>query len=221
MANSISMRHQRAATATRSKGCTAIVATLSVLLFRGLPWICRARQVLFLRGNPSTPLSRPWHTGTAAHSNGGVIDEPVGVGYCSPPIDGVDVASIWESMLLKTGARIVDFLPVTDVQVEARDGMIWRSMRFVGSGPMQGRVLLQHIYVYEGRGEIRFVPVDSDGREAETEVVNALLKEPLRIEYYMRSVASKERVHWSAPLQRTVAAINLTVSIANASCQGC
>lgn len=48
-------------------------------------------------------------------------------------------------------------------------------------------------------------------RETDTEVVNALLRDPARIEYYMRSVAKKERLDWKAPLASCVAAIDLTI----------
>mmetsp|Transcript_11411 Transcript_11411/g.34431 ORF Transcript_11411/g.34431 Transcript_11411/m.34431 type:complete len:91 (-) Transcript_11411:33-305(-) len=90
-------------------------------------------------------------------------------------------------------------------------------MRFVGPGPLSGQVITQHIFVNEAAGEIRFVPLDAEGNEKEDEVVNALLREPLRIEYYMRHSRTKERVHWSAPKARTVAAVGRTIDIAKSS----
>lgn len=58
--------------------------------------------------------------------------------------------------------------------------------------------------------------LDEAGRETDVEVVNALLADPVRIEYCMRSAASGERMDWKAPLPACVAAINRTIQKAAA-----
>mmetsp|Transcript_58090 Transcript_58090/g.118081 ORF Transcript_58090/g.118081 Transcript_58090/m.118081 type:complete len:94 (+) Transcript_58090:1-282(+) len=63
----------------------------------------------------------------------------VAMGFCSAAIEGVGLEEIWRAMLLKTGEGIVDFLPVEDVRIEDRGAYIWRSMLFVGPGPLSGK----------------------------------------------------------------------------------
>lgn len=53
--------------------------------------------------------------------------------------------------------------------------------------------------------------------ESDAEVVNALLRDPVRIEYFARSASTGQRVDWKAPLSSCVAAINLTVDRARAA----
>ena len=142
----------------------------------------------------------------------------VGLGYASAPIVGATAAALWEAMQLKVGARIVEFLPVVDVEVEDGGGFVRRSMRFVGDGPMKGKTLRQHIYVDAASHEIRFVGEEVEGQEAPIEVVNALRLEPhLSIEYYQRDRLTGERVHWKAPRARTIAAIERTIALARSA----
>lgn len=140
----------------------------------------------------------------------------VGFGYTSEAIADVAASDLWAAMLEKTGEGIVDFLPVSDVQVEHRNGFIWRSMRFLGAGPLQGKTMLQHIYADADAGEIRFVSLNDDGEESDEEVVNALLHGPLRIQYCKRHTRTKAPIDWAAPLARTEAAIRRTIEVARA-----
>lgn len=145
--------------------------------------------------------------------------ELAGNGYASPPIEGVGEEKLWAAMLTKIKG-VADFLPVTDVACEDKDGGAykWRSMKFVGPGPMHGATIVEHIYADRATGEIRFVGLDAEGSESGEEVVNVLLRDPLRIEYYKRSTASHDRLHWPAPLAGVVSAIDKTVEVAKASC---
>mmetsp|Transcript_1279 Transcript_1279/g.2240 ORF Transcript_1279/g.2240 Transcript_1279/m.2240 type:complete len:159 (+) Transcript_1279:129-605(+) len=152
---------------------------------------------------------------SAASTARGGAPPLVGLGYVSEPISGATAEALWQEMCVKI-KRPQDFLPVINVLCEDRDGAtglhVWRTMDFTGPGPMHGKTIVEHIYADETAGEIRFVVQnDSTGSETDTEVVNVLLRDPLRIEYCMRSVASKERKDWKAPLPSCVIAINLTI----------
>ena len=126
--------------------------------------------------------------------------ESVGLGYCSEKIENCSEESLWTAMLSKI-ENVSDFLPVLDVVCEKRERgeCVWRTMKFNGPGPLNGKVIVEHIYADASAGEIRFVNLDADGKETDTEVVNVMLRDPLKIEYYQRSVASKERLAWMAP----------------------
>ena len=89
----------------------------------------------------------------------------------------------------------------------------WRTMTFDGPGPMHGRVIVENIYSDEASGEILFVALNEAGEETVHVVVNALLKDPLRIEYYQRHGETKDRVHWAAPKVAATAGIAKTVEL--------
>ena len=140
--------------------------------------------------------------------------EPVGLGFCSEPIEGVDAGALWESMLLKIAAPEL-FLPVKDVECRVTAAAAtWRTMTFDGPGPMHGRVIVENIYSDEASGEILFVALNEAGEETDAAVVvNALLKDPLRIEYYQRHGETKDRMHWAAPKVAATAGIAKTVEL--------
>eukprot|EP00437_Effrenium_voratum_P062351 CAMPEP_0181512212 /NCGR_PEP_ID=MMETSP1110-20121109/61849_1 /TAXON_ID=174948 /ORGANISM="Symbiodinium sp., Strain CCMP421" /LENGTH=128 /DNA_ID=CAMNT_0023642005 /DNA_START=13 /DNA_END=396 /DNA_ORIENTATION=- len=117
--------------------------------------------------------------------------EMVGLGYCSPPIE-VDENKLWEAMVRKI-ERPQEYLPVSDVESVAKPGFTWRTMVFKGSP------IVEHIYADKATGEIRFVILDGEGKETDVEIINCLLRDPTRIEYYKRSVSTKERLEWEAP----------------------
>ena len=54
----------------------------------------------------------------------------------------------------------------------------------------------EHVYIDRVAKEIRFVELMANGAEAETEVINALRREPLRIEYFVRRRDTHERLLW-------------------------
>jgi hypothetical protein len=94
--------------------------------------------------------------------------EVVGLGYCSEAITGVSADAVWASMIAKI-KQPHKFLPVGDVTTtdkRSADGkpFIWRTMRFVGAGPMNGAVIVEHIYAERETGEIRFVILDAAGK---------------------------------------------------------
>ena len=140
----------------------------------------------------------------------------MGLGYCSPPIEKCNEFQLWDAMLT-TIKGVTDFLPVTDVVWEDKPDYLWRSMKFAGPGPMNGKTIIEKIYADRKKGEIRFVDLDASGKETGSEVINALLKSPPRIEYYQRSTTTKERVHWLAPQVSIAAAIEKTVVDAQTS----
>mmetsp|Transcript_45615 Transcript_45615/g.97147 ORF Transcript_45615/g.97147 Transcript_45615/m.97147 type:complete len:106 (-) Transcript_45615:227-544(-) len=74
--------------------------------------------------------------------------------------------------------------------------------------------IVEHIYAARMTGEIRFVPLDSDGKEGRFEIVNAMRKAPLRVEYYQRDRHTMERVAWDMPVSRVRAAIEQTITLA-------
>ena len=59
--------------------------------------------------------------------------------------------------------------------------------------------------------------LEADGKtEGNLEIVNALLRKPLRIESFQRDVETRERVHWTAPLATERVAINTLIALAQA-----
>lgn len=143
----------------------------------------------------------------------------VGLGYCSEAITGVGEDAVWAAMVDKI-KQPHKFLPVGEVSTtdkrSAAGPYIWRTMRFVGAGPMTGAVIVEHIYAERQTGEIRFVILDAEGTETDEEIVNAMHTAPLRIEYFKRSVSTKARIHFPAPTASVVGSIAKTVELAKA-----
>ena len=141
-------------------------------------------------------------------------DETAGLGV------SVDVEGVGRTSLVKAMMNAIDmperFLPVTSVSVRAAighaasEGALWRRL------VLDGTPTTEHIYANPAAGEIRFVPVDGE-QEGALEVVNELHRSPLRIEHYQRDRTTLQRVHWSAPRPRIVAAIEATVQLAKAA----
>ena len=132
----------------------------------------------------------------------------------------VDVEDVGRTSLVKAMMNAIDmperFLPVTSVSVRAAighaasEGALWRRL------VIDGTPMTEHVYANPAAGEIRFVPVDGE-QEGALEVVNELHRSPLRIEHYQRDRTTLQRVHWSAPRPRIVAAIEATVQLAKAA----
>ena len=139
--------------------------------------------------------------------------EEVGLGVSSGPIENVTpdfLAKIWKHMVVKIKQPNL-FLPVTNVKTEDCDGYVKRSMELKTNGD----VLKENIYSeFDGEtGEIRFV-VLKDGKETDNEIINALYKDPPRIEYFQRSISSGERVHFGVPKHLVLEAISKTIEFA-------
>lgn len=140
---------------------------------------------------------------------------PVGMGHTSDAIEGVSHAQLFKAMMLKVD-QPDRFLPVSQVSVRlatdpaaAEEGALWRSMVF------DGALIREHIYASKADGEVRFVGLDEAGlREGDLEIVNALRRDPLRIEYYQRHLVTKARMHWAAPVANAASAIATTVALA-------
>lgn len=132
----------------------------------------------------------------------------------------VVVEGVGRTSLIKAMMNAIDmperFLPVTSVSVRAAighaasEGALWRRM------VLDGAPVTEHVYASPTAGEIRFVPVDGE-QEGALEVINSLHRSPLRIEHYQRDRTTLQRVHWSAPRPRTIAAIEATVQLAKAA----
>ncbi|CAK0896067.1 unnamed protein product [Prorocentrum cordatum] len=140
-----------------------------------------------------------WSPGLVVTWGARRIDQPVGLGYTSAAIEGVAPEALWEAMLAKTGHGIVEYLPVVDVEVEESSGAAPGAP--CGSwapGHWPDSCYASHIYAEEPAGEIRFVSLDDQGRETDTEVVNAMLRDPLRIEYFW----APRRLAGAGPLAR-------------------
>ena len=141
-------------------------------------------------------------------------DEVAGLGV------SVDVEGVGRTSLIKAMMNAIDmperFLPVTSVSVRAAlghaaaEGALWRRV------VLDGAPMTEHVYANPAAGEIRFVPVDGE-QEGLLEVVHELQRSPLRIEHYQRDRVTLQRVHWSAPRPRIVAAIEATVQLAKAA----
>jgi len=90
-------------------------------------------------------------------------------------------------------------------------------MTFIGPGPLNNKVITENIYSNFETGLIQFVVLDGDGKETDFEVMNCLLSDPLRIEYYARSVSTKERQPFQAPKDKALFAIEKSIDIAKAA----
>ena len=147
-------------------------------------------------------------------------ESAVGLGYCSAEISGVSRTNVFKAMMNRIDAP-GRFISVP-VRVHVRpaegaagdDGALWRSVAFDG-GEQEGTTVVEHVYTNPSKGEIRFVALEADGRtEANLEIVNALLKSPLRIEYFCRDRNTLQRVHWDEPRARVSSVIDATVALA-------
>ena len=90
------------------------------------------------------------------------------------------------------------------------DGALWRTMT------VEGERVVEHIYANPAAGEVRFVPLDADEREGDTEIVHALRRSPLRLEYFQRCRRTGERLHWDTPMHSALRSIEATVTLARA-----
>lgn len=146
----------------------------------------------------------------------------VGLGYCSSGLDGVSRTHVFKAMMHKID-HPERFLPVSKVSVRpavgpaAFEGALWRSMQYDGPGPLHGQTVVEHIYADGVEGEIRFVGLDAKGSEGPLEIVNTLLRNPLRIEYYQRDRVTLQRVSWAAPVASAADAIEATLRLAQAA----
>lgn len=115
------------------------------------------------------------------------------------------------------------FLPVSRVRVQPAtgaafaEGALWRSMRYDGTGPLAGKVLTEHIYADAEARRIRFVGLQSNGKEGEYETCLELHTDPLRIELYRRERATGKRVVSETPLEEVIEAMNITLRLARAA----
>lgn len=146
----------------------------------------------------------------------------VGMGYTSAPIDGVSAKQVFKAMMFNIDGAD-RFLPVSSVTIRpalgdaAEDGGLWRSMKFHGPGPLQGKTVREHIYADTSQEQIRFVELKGpQQREANLEVVHILHKNPLCIEYFQRDRHTRERVNWDTPVQIVAKAIDATIALARA-----
>ncbi|KAL3899547.1 MAG: hypothetical protein SGPRY_012623 [Prymnesium sp.] len=116
------------------------------------------------------------------------------------------------------------FLPVSSVKLRAAEGAaadegaVWRSMVFNTPGPLDGKMVIEHIYVDREEEQIRFVALEgSSYQEGVLEVVHAMHREPLAIEYFQRDRRTGERVDWDLPLGIVQHAIDATIELARAA----
>ena len=151
------------------------------------------------------------------------IDDEIGLGVVSDPVEGVTARQLFKAMMFHIDG-IDRFYPVSSVSVRAahgaaaEEGAVWRSMKFNGPGPLQGKTIVQHIYADREQGKIRFVGLEGKRqKEGPLEEINLLRTDPLCIEYYQWNRLTKERVHWTAPRSSAIEAIEATVRLAKAA----
>jgi len=139
--------------------------------------------------------------------------EQSGLGVSGGAIENVTpdlLQKIWKHMVVKIKQPNL-FLPVHNVQTQDCDGYVKRSMELKSTG----EVIKENIYEkFNGdNGEIAFVILQDD-KESDEEIINALYKDPTRIEYFKRSRSSGARLDWNAPKHLVLEAINKTVEMA-------
>jgi len=115
--------------------------------------------------------------------------------------DELTTAKIWEVLLRKI-QRPDEFLPVVDVVARPSDDGkgTYREMTtaFNTANGLPERRVVENIYALEDKLEVLFVVLDDAN-----EHVNAITTNPetgkRSLEFFLRSVATKERVHWHVP----------------------
>jgi len=181
-----------------------LISLLPTLIAVGVAWLLPALFYLFFSSEPKqTPGPGP----------------EVGMGYTSEPISGLNEDALWDAMVAKIKSP-EKFLPVGEVTTKdmttTAGPYVWRTMTFMGRGPMQGNVIVENIYTDRRAGELRFVLLDADGNETDSEVINALIESPTRIRYYKRTITTQQSMNFPAPRAGVAAAIAKTVELAKA-----
>lgn len=148
---------------------------------------------------------------------------PAGLGFVTEPLGDVSPKQLFKAMMFNIDGAD-RFHPVTSVTVRAAHGdaadagAVWRSMKYVGPGPLNGQTIVEHVYTDSSEGLIRFVRLEGPRqREGPLEVVHMLHRDPLRIECFQRNRLTLERVHWPVPLKSVAEAIKATVALARAA----
>lgn len=140
----------------------------------------------------------------------------VGLGASSGELAGASRAHLLKALMsaIDHPGRLIP--GVTSVIVRpavgeaGEEGALWRSMT------VKGERIVEHIYANPAAGEVRFVALDDDEREGGAEIVHALRRSPLRLEYFQRCRQTGERLHWDAPIDSALQSIEATVSLARA-----
>merc|ERR1712012_617522 len=135
----------------------------------------------------------------------------IGMGWTSAPVVGATSDNLWEALVF--GARNPQqFMDVSDVSVTDCKGFLSRVMTVNASG----KVVTEHIYASERKGEMVYRVVDaaSGMRETEDERVIAVKDEPLRLEFFHRNTKDGYRVMWQAPISACEKMVNDVIAYA-------
>jgi len=120
----------------------------------------------------------------------------VGLGVTSAPFLRVSYPSLFAAVE-KTIAMPWLIQNVNESECSGSDcqGYYSRSMKMLHSG----EVVREHIKIDEEKGEVTFTKLGRDVRPSDKQRVLKFTKDPLRIEFFERSVSTGARVQWAAP----------------------
>lgn len=145
-------------------------------------------------------------------------EEPIGEGFCSGALDASLTAEHVLRAMRVRAAKPQLFEPVVPGQGYEVEEMLRYTRQVVtfgaGSELADMRPKVTHVYDDAKREELRCVDVDASGAETDGEVVHALLRDPLRIAHFERSVSTGKRRVSAMPTCVVEAMIAKTAEIA-------
>jgi len=131
----------------------------------------------------------------------GVTPSVVGYGVTSDPIQGLTYSNVMEAAAasIRKPSSVID-VAAAMTKIEERDGAIFRTMQL----NFNGEIVREKVMINEEAGEISFNKLDSSGRPGRFERVLGVRKDPLRLEFFERSVRGSMRVNWQCPYARAM-----------------
>jgi len=127
---------------------------------------------------------------------GGSSQQVVGQGWTSPAITETTAESLWAALDNCT-RNPQNYKDVSNVVCTDGAGFLVRRMTINATG----KTVEEHIRSDKIKGELTFRLMDMyTKQEVGEERVIALRMQPLRLEFYSRSVSTGARLHWAAPV---------------------
>merc|ERR1719323_2859704 len=140
---------------------------------------------------------------TMAEFGGMTSAQVVGMGWTSPPINETNAEGMWAA-LDHCARNAEDFKDVRNVVCTQGAGFLVRTMTINATG----KVVEEHIRTDKSKDEMTFRLMDIfTKQELGEERVIAMKMQPLRLEFFCRSVNTGVRLHWAAPVAAVQAMI--------------
>jgi len=136
-----------------------------------------------------------------ARALAGVQPTVVGYGVTSDPVQGLTYSNLMEAAAasIRNPSKVIDVDP-SCTKIEERDGAVYRTMKL----NFNGEVVRERVTINEEAGEISFNKLDARGNPTRFERVLGIRQDPVRLEFFERSVRGNMRVNWQAPYARAM-----------------